>query len=207
MIILGLTLWGQETEVHQYGHHHGPYWSRRPVFLAVSLASYPNPNFNEGYFWYSTYPKNIIISLLLPFLVKFTYFNHLNPITLIIPQIKFQNPKGVLSSFLCKKSRNPLKLPLEFKLNSRFYQGMVRVHLWSSFLHEAPNNSLKHLSILLIIVLFHQGGKLVTYPSQRRACLHDSSPDFTKVWWGFIHGVVSSMKPPIILSKPINFIG
>ena len=57
MIILGLTLWGQETEAHQYGHLHGPYWAKRVVPLTVSLASYPDPNFNEGYFWYSTYFK------------------------------------------------------------------------------------------------------------------------------------------------------
>ena len=32
-----------------------------------------------------------------------------------------------------------------------------------------------------------------------------SSPDFIKVWWGLINGVVSSMKPTIILSNTYWF--
>jgi len=39
VILLGLTFWSQEAEVHQYGHLHGPYWSKRLVFLAVFLYS------------------------------------------------------------------------------------------------------------------------------------------------------------------------
>ena len=58
--VLGLNFWRPRNRVPHNGSLDGPYCSPLSVTLPVVLASYFDPNFNEGYFWYSTYSEIII---------------------------------------------------------------------------------------------------------------------------------------------------